>query len=339
MYARMAKVGMAAALTLVIGLAAAAPAFAASPRARAAPAKVTESAKVVLDETSVNAPGFYADANLGATGVIAWAGTDSLHHINVMTSADGLHYGNKVKLNELTVNRPAVVQMSASAGKAVAIAWRGTDTAHRLNVMFDVYGARKALILNETSSTGPALTVYKGNLLLAWVGVDANHSLNILPITLSSFTPQTKTILRQFSSSAGPTLTVINKGSSSDLALGWITPARRLNLAQSTDGVHFTSALGPGLPQTSVSSPDALFFTSEGGPEYWLAWTGTDTNHHLNIQWTTHYPQWPSAASTKTVLPEWALGGPSLGFRDGVVIVWTGTDPAHHLNVARLEGF
>ncbi len=339
MYARMVRASVMVALALVVGTFAAAPTHAASPRTPAAPAKVTVMDKVTLNETSINAPGFYADMNIGATGVIAWAGSDKLHRINVMTSSDGLHYGDKITLNQLTLNRPAVVQMSESAGKAVAIAWRGTDSAHRLNVMFDVYGARQKLILNETSFTGPALAIYKGNLLLSWVGVDPNHSLNVLPISLSSFTPQTKTILRQFSSSAGPTLRVVTTGTSSTLALGWISASGRLNLAQSTDGVRFTSALGAGLPQTSVSSPDSLFYMTEGGPEYWIAWTGTDTYHHLNVQWTTHYPQWPDAASTKTILPEWAMGGPSNGFEEGVVIAWTGIDPEHHLNVARLQGF
>lgn len=339
MYARMVKASVAIALALVVGTFAATPMHAASSQAPAMPSKVTVMEKVTFDETSVNAPGFYANMNIGANGVIAWAGSDQLHHINVMTSKDGLHYSNKLTLNQMTVNRPAVVQMSESAGKAIAIAWRGTDQAHRLNVMFDVYGGREKLILNETSFTGPALAIYNGKLLLSWVGVDPNHSLNVLPISLPTLTPQTKTVLRQFSSSAGPTLRVVTTGVSSTLALGWINAAGRLNLAQSSDGVHFTSALGAGLPQTSVSSPDSLFYTTEGGPEYWIAWTGTDTYHRLNVQWTTHYPQWPDAATTKTILPEWALGAPSIGFEEGVVMAWTGIDPTHHLNVARLQGF
>ena len=339
MYARMVKAGIIVALALVVGTFAATPTHAAAPRTPAAPATVTVMDKVTLDETSVNAPGFYANMNIGATGVIAWAGADSLHHINVMTSKDGLHYSNKITLNQMTVNRPAVVQMSESAGKAVAIAWRGTDAAHRLNVMFDVYGGREKLILNETSFTGPSLAIFNGKLLLSWVGEDANHSLNVLPISVPSLTPQTKTVLRQFSSSAGPTLRVVTTGVSSTLAMGWLTPASRLNVAQSTDGVRFTTALGAGLPQTSVSSPDTLYYMTEGGPEYWIAWTGTDTYHHLNVQWTTHYPQWPDAATTKTILPEWGMGAPSIGFEEGVVIAWTGIDSAHHLNVARLQGF
>lgn len=56
-----------------------------SPRQSAQrPAAVTESAKVILPETSVNAPGFYRHSNQSYRGsVIAWDGTDPLHHLNV----------------------------------------------------------------------------------------------------------------------------------------------------------------------------------------------------------------------------------------------------------------
>jgi hypothetical protein len=63
--------------------------------------------------------------------------------------------------------------------------------------------------------------------------------------------------------------------------LGWSTRATtpRLNLAESTDGVHFTSVLGSGLPQTSATAPQ---FTKVSG-EPCIAWTGTDAAHHLNV--------------------------------------------------------
>jgi len=172
--------------------------------------------------------------------------------------------------------------------------------------------------------------------LLAWTGTDANDSLNVLPITTSNpLTPGTKTVLSQFSSNAGPSL----KGNVffDRLVLGWSTRgAQQLNLAESTDAVHFTSALGSGLPQTSATAPQ--FFNSSNPC---IAWTGTDAVHHLNVQCTTQFPQFPNPAQTKTVLPETALGAP--GFSAFISpsqaeIAWTGTDAAHHLNVATLQG-
>ena len=332
---RMTLGGGLVALMLVVGSLTVMPTKAAH-RAVSRPAVVTELQKVTLNETSINAPGFYGNAQLNTGEVIAWAGTDTAHHLNVMTSTDGLHYGHKITLGETSSNRPGVVQMSSSAGGAVAIAWRGADAAHKLNVLFDVYGSKKKLTLNQTSFTGPAITVFNGNLLLAWVGTDANHSLNVLPITMPSLTPGTVTTLPQFSASTGPTLTVFTVASTTTVVLSWATPTSKLDQATSTDGVHFTSGVGNSLPETSPSSPDMLHFQSEGGPEFWIAWTGTDSVHHLNVKWTSTFPTW---TGKKTVLPEAALGGPELAFNQGVMIAWTGTDSAHHLNIARLQGF
>lgn len=304
-----------------------------------APASVREFNKIVLNETSVDGPGFFGFVDNPGT-VIAWAGTDSVHHLNVMTSKDGLHYSEKVILHEASVNRPAVVRMSQAAGGAVILAWRGTDTNHSLNVLFDVYGSQKKLILRDNSFTTPSITIFKGDLLLAWTGTDTNHSLNVLPISLSSLTPGHKTILPQFSSDAGPNLNHL-RTSTEKVVLSWsIRGTSRLNLAESSDGAQFTSALGSsGSLQKSPSAPDFLHYTTEGGPEYWIAWTGTDSLHHLNVQWTSHYPQWPDAAHTKSVLDEEAFGGPAVEFNTGfgLFLGWTGIDAAHHLNVAQFE--
>lgn len=317
-----------------------APARAAPQSSRAAPqpisATVREIGKTVLPETSINAPGFFSYVNQPYTGsVIAWAGTDSRHRINVMTSVDGLNYGNKITLGDTTLNRPAVVQMSKAAGGVVIVAWRGTDANHSLNVMFDVYGSRQKLTLADNSFTSPAIAIFGGGALLAWTGTDFNHSLNVRKIFLAPLSAGPKTILSQFSSDAWPNLT----NRDSRIVLSWTTRATHLNFADSTNGVTFTSALGSGLPQLSSFGPAYLQFHTEGGPEDWIAWTGTDSLHHLNVEWTTRYPQWPDPASTKTVLPELALGGPGLGFGQGLLIAWTGTDSLHHLNVARLTGF
>jgi hypothetical protein len=169
--------------------------------------------------------------------------------------------------------------------------------------------------------------------LLAWTGIDANHSLNVLPVgVLNGMMLGTKTVLRQFSSDAGPSLA----GSGSGLVLSWSTRGtQQLNFATSTDNVHFTSALGSGLPQTSASTPQ--FIPTTGSSSGCIAWTGTDAAHHLNVQCTTTFPQFPDPAQTKTVLRETALGGPGLTTgQNSAEIAWTGTDAAHHLNVATL---
>lgn len=298
--------------------------------------------KVTLNETSIDGPGFssvvgsFEGVSFNRT-VIAWAGTDAAHHLNVMDSKNGLSYSHKVTLGETSPYRPDVTQLAEPAGGEVILAWTGSDANHSLNVLYNVYGSRAKLTLsNERSIAAPAILWMKQNdlVLLAWTGTDANHSLNVLPIHFGGGTlrPATKTILSQFSSNAGPRLALLNNA----IVLAWSTRANHLNFASSTNGATFTSALGAGLADTSAFAPDPLYYQTEAGPEYWMAWTGTDSAHHLNLRWTTHYPNWPDG-TTKTVLADTAFGGPAVSVNPGPLLAWTGTDASHHLNVANFE--
>jgi hypothetical protein len=323
------------------------------------PQAVSLTNKVILDDTSIAGPAFNTETDTfeGVTttrNLIAWTGTDGAHHLNIMSSTQRFpkpqQFGNKITLHETSPYRPAVTQLGTGGGGAVgyvAIAWTGSDPAHTLNVLWNAYGIsggppqKKLTLWGETSISGPALVLLNGNkLLLAWTGTDANHSLNVLPLSVPTLTPGTKTVLPQFSGLAGPNLTPVTGVSGTTLVMSWTTPTLHLNLASSSDGVQFTNALGAaGLVQLSATAPDFVFAPSEGGPDYWLAWTGTDPMHFLNIQWTSHYPQWPDPATTKTVLSDRALGGPQIAFNAGYDIAWTGTDSAHHLNIAYFQGF
>ncbi len=352
MLKRIALAGAAALLLFILG---AVPVNAAAQAPRLAPQTVSLFHKVTLHgETSIDGPALASrvDTFEGKTDfntVIAWTGTDTAHHLNLMESTTSpatapLAFKNKLTLKETSFARPAVLRMSPASGGVTILAWTGTDANHSLNVLWNAYDTSgtqqvKLTMQNESSIGAPALAFWEGNLALAWTGTDANHSLNVLTLELGTLKLGTKTVLRQFSSASGPTLSVYITASSTRLVLNWTMPTQRLNQAVSTDGVHFTSALGSGLLQTSAKAPDSLFLQREGGPEYWMAWTGTDTHHHLNIQWTTHWPQWPDPATTKTVLADTALGGPVVVFNDGFLIAWTGTDTAHTLNVAMWEGF
>ncbi|CAN5643447.1 hypothetical protein BH10ACI4_BH10ACI4_30320 [soil metagenome] len=62
-----------------------------------------------------------------------------------------------------------------------------------------------------------------------------------------------------------------------------------------------------------------------------LAWTGTDSSHHLNI--ASSRGGW-GAFGGKVILGDTSFDGPGLATGAGkVFIAWTGTDSAHHLNV------
>ncbi|HEX8997391.1 MAG TPA: hypothetical protein VF812_15295 [Ktedonobacterales bacterium] len=336
-----AAAAIAVVTVLALSLGVALPAGAAAPQQQSASATVTIRGKNTLPETSLGSPGFASRAN---STVIAWTGTDPLHHLNVEKSVNGLtNYGDKMTLRETSIAGPAVAQMSEAAGSAVILAWTGTDPAHRLNVLFDVYGQQKKMTYSDTSFTSPAITIYKGNLLLAWAGTDPNHSLNVMEISLSSLGMlQRRTFV--FGSNEGPSLATVDVEPSAqtggttvnEAVLGWTTKDEFLRFANSKGGLAFEAQ--PALASTSPFAPVMMQYHTEGGPEFWIAWTGTDPAHHLNVRWTTP-AAFPNITGTKTILPELAFGHPGIGFNNGLFVAWTGTDPAHHLNVAEFEGF
>jgi hypothetical protein len=225
----------------------------------------------------------------------------------------------------------------ATAGGPVALAWTGTDSHHTLNVLYDVYGTQpgsrqKLTLWGQTSLGAPAITLGPGAFLfLAWT--DPNHALDIQPISImaSGLVAGQRTVLSAFSSDTGPHLA---RRGANTLVLDWTAPTLQLGTAFSQDGVHFSQASV--LPQTSLYAPNTNSlepYIGASGRE-WIGWTGTDANHRLNLQWTTSFPQFPSPGTTLTILGEWALNGPALGYNNGLQVAWTGTDAAHHLNVA-----
>jgi len=303
--------------------------------------------KVTLNESSIDGPALSSILDnfegVHFNTAIAWTGTDALHHLNLRWSSDDpanglVHFGNKVTLHETSLARPAV-QVTGGGLGLTFVAWTGTDAAHTLNVMaiyHDGTVVRKLTLWGKTSIVAPALIAWKGGVVLAWTDTSASHSLNVLPLSMQ-LQPGVRTVLPQFSSMAGPSLSVYSN-TTTQLVLDWTTKTLHLNQAYSTDGVHFTSALGPGgTPQLSSNAPSSFFHQSEGAPSNWVSWTGTDAAHHVNLQWSTHWPQWPDPATTKLVLGDTALGGSQIAFNDAFVLAWTGTDALHRLNVAEFE--
>lgn len=344
MFKRLGVAGIAALLFTLIG---AGPTSFAMQSQHSAPPTIHLSHKVTLLESSIDGPALSSGMDnfegIHFFTTIAWTGTDALHHLNLIQSSDDpangvTHFSNKKTLGETSFVRPAVVQFGGGLGNT-ALAWVGTDKSHTLNFVWDAYGptvgTSKITLWGETSIGAPALAQFGNNLVLAWTGTDANHSLNVIPFNISTLKFGTKTALRALSSSAGPNLSVFNIAAGPELVLNWTTSAQALDFATSTDGVHFTPAisLGP-RPEFSANSPSTFYHQSDIGERAFRAWTGVDPAHHINIQWTMSFPDWPDPGSSKYVLGETALGGPQIAFNDGNLIAWTGTNSAHSLNVA-----
>jgi hypothetical protein len=281
--------------------------------------------KITLPEMSIDGPALSSVfvPNGTSESVLAWTGTDTSHHLNVETSGDGLHFSGKRILPETSPYRPDVA-LAAPAG-AVAVAWTGTDANHSLNVLYDVYGhQRKLTLTHESSISAPALLIGPG-FYLAWTGTDVNHSLNLMAIqvTDAGLVAGKKSVLSHFSSNAGPHLARVG---ATTFALSWTSRGSQLFLATGTDVPTLSVS---SFPQLSASAPQTEFLgRAYGSGQAWIGWTGTNTAHHLNLQWNFTDP------ATKTTLSELALGGPALAFHTQEQLAWTGTDSAHHLNIA-----
>lgn len=311
-----------------------------------------EASKVILPEMSRDGPALWTQrgpsAPVGPMGVLAWTGTDG--RLNYLFTNDGIHFFGKQIVNEYSAVRPAVVRGTGSGGfdAPVALAWRGADPGHRLNVLYAVTGAPtvKLTLWQDNTFTSPALEWLDSNtLLLVWAGTDSGHALNLLPITVTSraLTPGAKTILWNYHSAGQPAL--INDGSvlpaQPRMFLSWTDmTTNRITFATSPDSKTWT--LQPAFAEWSGAGPSMMGLNErlDYMPPYWLGWTGMDTAHHVNVLYASDFSHW-TTSNVKATLPELAVGGTVIGFvlsppDQQMLVAWTGTDTAHHLNVARI---
>lgn len=301
--------------------------------------------KVTMGDTSVDGPALWtnnpaAGAVAGSpAAVLGWTGTDAARHLNVMTSADGLNYGNKRVLAETSATRPAV---AVTASGAVAVAWTGMDPGRRLNVLVNAYSAspQKLTLWTESGFMSPALAYRSGVLWLSWTGIDSGHTLNVIPITINGgLHAGQKLILGAFHSVAGPSLTLDPHGNRLLLAWSLTSPATRIQFAVSDTGASWVAPLSVPIGELTGSTPSLLGVGAGGIPGYFFGWTGTNSSHSLNVRYTETFPQWP-AGNNKSVLRDTALEAPALGHigsSGNVLLAWTGTNPQHHLNVATIS--
>jgi hypothetical protein len=310
-------------------------------------ANPTELTKITLGELSIDGPSLWSQTTTPASGAgalgaaLAWTGTDAAHHVNIMTSQDGLHFTAKLTLDEESIARPSVIVVN---GSTVVVAWAGIDANHSLNVMWDPYGARQKVTLADNSFTGPEIVSFDGQIWLAWSGNDPNHSLNILPMGPHGVNPGAKATLFQYSSLGEVGLAP--DPTNHQLLLTWTDTGKSkylpsdqpfINFLASPDGVKWHTVLPAPAPQTSVAGPDiaALFPQPNNFPNYFWTWTGTDSVHSLNVAWSDTVDAWPAPITT---FGEQCDGSPTLGYVPGAaanhfLIAWTGTDAAHHINI------
>ena len=308
--------------------------------------------KLTLSDESTEAPALWTEAagalqppakgSFAPVSVLSWVGTDGQHHLNVNYSNDGMTYSSQTKviLGETSITRPAVTVIRSSNNlNIVAIAWVGTDQAHSLNVLYDVYHQQFStslkLTLHETSPYAPALTTYNGQIWLAWAGTDANHSMNMESLGPEGMTPGKKTTLWSYPTHAAPVIfgdTVDNVV----LATWQNGSTRQLMLAQSADE-GTTWNVQPPSPQTSGVTPDVMVINATGVtqriPPYYWSWIATDGIDSINIMQGTSLTAW----AKPFILTDTSPFEPVIGYvgqTNRILLAWTGTDPQHHMNIA-----
>lgn len=179
--------------------------------------------------------------------------------------------------------------------------------------------------LDYKSSHGPALAQFNEMMMLGWTGDQSPFNLNISDSTDGIKFPN-DTILPQTSVNA-PALAAGILGKSDSLFLGWAGTDQKncLNVASSSDGVHFGAAVT--LPQSSRQQPALLVSDST----LTLAWTGVDADGHINLATSTDGVNFSSANTLKQT----SVAGPALTSFNGVLyLAWAGSDADNSLNVA-----
>jgi hypothetical protein len=151
--------------------------------------------KVTLNETSYiqysSRFGIYraamapALASFGGYLWLGWTGSDPAHHLNTIVSTDGVHFGQKVTLNETSLAGPTLAHEYvpwATFPDRLFIGWTGTGNNY-LNYMstaFDANSFGNKVTLGDTGYNG--MTLYSpsaGDLTIGWAGTDPQHRLNL----------------------------------------------------------------------------------------------------------------------------------------------------------------
>ncbi len=298
-----------------------------------------ELSKVTLSDFSIDGPALWTSPTGPIRAELGWVGggRDTAHHINLMTSGDGVHWGDKITLNDTSASRPGLTRYSAATNDNVVVAWTGTDANHSLNVLVGnpPLGFTKMTLKYDNSFTSPAVAMLHGDVYLVWAGTDAGKTLNVAQIIpRGGLMVGSHTTLWGWSSIARPS--VVYDPNGQQLLMSWTSTDQRIHFATSKDGMHWTQPASSPLAEWSDVGPAMFSAATNNMPRYFVTWRGTNAAHSVNVRYTESFPSWPSD-NAKGILPETAFGGPAIGYVGvyrQVIVAWAGTDTLHHLNIA-----
>jgi hypothetical protein len=143
--------------------------------------------QVILNQSSNQAPSLAA---YGGQLWIAWTGIDEFHHLNLISSSDGVHFPKAAfQTSQESLTAPAMtVEQSATPGQpsCLVLAWMGTN--NQLNYMYTTTGAAvfsRAVMLPQFAESGVAVcSPGPGRLAVGWTGLDDYHRLNFMEMSM-----------------------------------------------------------------------------------------------------------------------------------------------------------
>ena len=260
--------------------------------------------KVVLPETSFARPAVTRTPS--GKVAVAWSGNDTKHTLNVLYDV----YGARTKLTlwgETSDYSPALV---TAPNGSLLLAWTGQNSAHSLNLLnISMSGTPtrnwKVTLWSFGSLSGPSLNfeASRSEYLLGWLTTSSANRV----ATANSADGKTwsaATLVAEWGYSTPSLLGIVgNYYNMPPHYLAWtgMDPARSLNFQYTRS---FPSWPDPAntkvtLAESAYRAP-ALGFIS--GPSLVLvAWTGTDTAHHLNVAVLT--PMSPSPCALPGIAP------------------------------------
>ncbi len=245
--------------------------------------------KLTLSDTSILNPAILVAPPAVAGGpnivMIAWIGTDTGHSLNVMYDV----YGQRLKLT-LWHNSSALAPSLAWYQGQAWLAWTGTDAHHSLNIIAlgpqgMTQGSQTILWTDPGASSSPQLIADTANnrMLLGWAQLTSKQYMVMASSDNSAWSqPATGQLNATSSSSPGLLAVLTPPAGAAPLYLAWTTPWGQLYLWRGSETQGWTE-----VQATQELSPygTEMGYLGQSGErgDFVLAWSGTDSAHHLNV--------------------------------------------------------
>jgi hypothetical protein len=255
-----------------------------------------------------------------------------------MFSIDGgVTFGNKVSFDRscepMSVSfgqrmqvlaTPAADGSTSTIVERLAVTWTGLDNqVNLLSLPFDPQAPFKGRATFERSEDcGPAVTHIGVRLHFLWQGTD--NRLNGVTSTDGASFVHKRTLPTESPDDASPAIAYVNGRA----VLTYIGTDRQINMMSSQNGIDWVNKITLGEEAEEESTVAIAPTDNSGGCA--IAWTGTDSDHHINVmQLAVNPTTGVIAPGAKVVLNESSAtdAGPALAFGSGVLhLAWTGRD-------------